>query len=120
MQRALALCPEDGHADLVALAATLTEVPAAVLGVRLGQLGFERRERDRVAGDPAAERVAAHWLDDLRHRDTVVSGHDLEAAGLSGPAVGRGLRAARAAVLEGRAPDFERQLAAALAAGREQ
>ena len=42
-------------------------------------------------------------------------GDDLVAAGLSGPAVGRGLEAAMVALLEGRAPDRDAQLAAALA-----
>jgi hypothetical protein len=63
---------------------------------------------------------ARRWLDELRHLDTVLSGHDLQAAGLEGPAIGRGLRAARAAVLAGDAPDFERQFAVALAAGRQE
>lgn len=158
IERALALCPADARGDLVALAATLTEVPPVELESRLDALGFQRRERECVvaaatrargvadtltagaepevwdlltreaaetvalagalATDPRAEPFARGWLDDLRHRDTVLSGHDLEAVGLSGPAVGRGLRAARAAVRQGRAGDFEQQLEVALAAAR--
>jgi tRNA nucleotidyltransferase (CCA-adding enzyme) len=61
--------------------------------------------------------VVAAWLAEGRHRRLAISGHDLVAAGLHGPAVGRGLAAARAALLDGRAETGEAQLAAALAAG---
>ena len=44
----------------------------------------------------------------------VITGDDLVAAGLSGPAVGAGLEAAMVAMLDGRAPDRDAQLAAAL------
>ena len=56
------------------------------------------------------------WLAEGRHRRLAISGHDLVAAGLQGPAVGEGLAAARAALLDGRAETAEAQLAAALAA----
>jgi tRNA nucleotidyltransferase (CCA-adding enzyme) len=64
-------------------------------------------------GPPGA--VAA-WLAEGRHRRLAISGHDLVAAGLRGPAVGAALVAARAALLDGRAETAEAQLAAALAA----
>jgi tRNA nucleotidyltransferase (CCA-adding enzyme) len=66
-----------------------------------------------VAGalGPGAE--ARSWLEDVRHRRPAIDGNDLLAAGLSGPAVGRGLEAAHAAMLEG--ADRDGQLAAALA-----
>jgi len=68
-----------------------------------------------VVAAAAGAGAAARWLSDLRHRRLEISGADLLAAGLTGPAIGRGLAAARAAALDGRAPDRERQLAAALA-----
>ena len=55
------------------------------------------------------------WLAEARHRRLGISGRDLVAAGLQGPAVGAGLEAARAALLDGRADTAEAQLAAALA-----
>ena len=64
----------------------------------------------------AGSEAARDWLERGRHLRTAIGGDDLLAAGLSGPAVGRGLRAARAALLDGEAPDREAQLAAALAA----
>ncbi len=81
-----------------------------------------RRERPEtvalagaLGGEPAAA-AAASWLGELRHVRAAIDGRDLLAAGLSGPAVGRGLDAALAAALDGRAPDREAQLRAALAA----
>jgi tRNA nucleotidyltransferase (CCA-adding enzyme) len=67
-----------------------------------------------AAGDGPDAEAAQRWLDDLRHRTLAITGDDLVAAGLQGPAVGRGLEAAMIALLEGRAPDREAQLAAAL------
>ena len=63
----------------------------------------------------AGSEPARDWLDRGRHLRLAITGDDLLAAGLSGPAVGRGLRAARAALLDGDAPDRDSQLAAALA-----
>jgi tRNA nucleotidyltransferase (CCA-adding enzyme) len=68
-----------------------------------------------AAGDGPAAEAAQRWLDDVRHRALDITGDDLVAAGLSGPAVGAGLEAAMVAMLDGRAPDREAQLAAALA-----
>jgi len=62
---------------------------------------------------PDAE-AARRWLDDVRHRRLEITGADLVDAGLSGAAVGAGLEAATVAMLEGRAPDRDTQLAAAL------
>ena len=64
----------------------------------------------------AGSEAARDWLGHGRHLRTAIGGDDLLAAGLSGPAVGRGLRAARAALLDGEAPDRDAQLSAALAA----
>ena len=68
-----------------------------------------------AAADGAAP--ARAWLDRDRHARLAISGDDLVAAGRSGPAVGRGLAAARAALLDGAAPGRDDQLAVALAAG---
>jgi tRNA nucleotidyltransferase (CCA-adding enzyme) len=64
---------------------------------------------------PAAQ--ARRWIDELRHVRLQIDGADLIAAGiLEGPAIGRGLRAALAAKLDGRADTRERELSEALAA----
>jgi tRNA nucleotidyltransferase (CCA-adding enzyme) len=68
-----------------------------------------------AAGDAAA---AARWLGELRHRRLAITGDDLVAAGLRGPAVGAGLRAAMRAMLRGEAPGPDEQVAAALEAAR--
>jgi tRNA nucleotidyltransferase (CCA-adding enzyme) len=67
-----------------------------------------------AAGDGPAAEAARRWLDDVRHRALDITGDDLVAAGLTGPAVGAGLDAAMVALLDGRAPDRDAQLAAAL------
>jgi tRNA nucleotidyltransferase (CCA-adding enzyme) len=67
-----------------------------------------------VLGTPAARR----WLDEIRHRRLSIGGDDLVAAGLSGPAVGRGLEAAILAMLDDGAHDRDAQLAAALKSTR--
>jgi tRNA nucleotidyltransferase (CCA-adding enzyme) len=80
------------------------------------QLRRERVETVQLlaaAGDPGAIR----WLDRIRHRKLAISGDDLVAAGLTGAQVGDGLARAMVALLDGRAPDREAQLAAALPSG---
>ena len=62
----------------------------------------------------AGERGAQRWLDHVRHRRLSISGDDLVAAGLTGADVGDGLSRAMVALLDGRAPDREAQLRAAL------
>ena len=71
-----------------------------------------------VAAAAGAEPARA-WLLRDRHAALAIRGDDLLAAGLSGPAVGRGLAAARAALLDGAAGDRDDQLAAALAGAGE-
>jgi tRNA nucleotidyltransferase (CCA-adding enzyme) len=94
-----------------AAAAPLAETGDAGLWRRL------RREPPEVAavagarGDPGAAR---RWLADVRHRRLAITGDDIVAAGLQGPAVGAALDAAMVAMLEGRADSREEQLAAAL------
>jgi tRNA nucleotidyltransferase (CCA-adding enzyme) len=69
-----------------------------------------------VAGDGVAAGRAERWLAELRHLRLEIDGDDLVAAGVRGPPVGAALDAALAAALDGRAPDRDAQLAAALAA----
>ncbi len=111
----------------------------AVLAAAAGQLG---REAELVAAQPqrpseAVEIARAHqplelvlaramgaaWLDDYvgrwRQVKLEIDGGDLIAAGIpQGPALGRGLRAALHAKLDGEAEGREQELATALAAAR--
>jgi len=155
VDRAIALCPSDARADLVALAACIGGDRNAIAR-RLDELAFPAGERQTVAraadgaghvaevledgpledvelwrrlrrelpetvalagaySDEAAA-AARRWLADVRHRRLAIDGHDVVAAGLSGPAVGDALDRAMAAMLEGRAGGREEQLAAALGA----
>ena len=68
-----------------------------------------------LAGALSAPDAARRWLEDLRHRRLEITGDDLLAAGLEGPAIGRALDAATAAMLDGEAEGRDAQLAAALA-----
>jgi tRNA nucleotidyltransferase (CCA-adding enzyme) len=70
-----------------------------------------------LAGAIHPANAAREWLVELRHRRLSITGADLVAAGVpSGPAVGAGLAAARAAMLDDEAADAASQLAVALAA----
>jgi tRNA nucleotidyltransferase (CCA-adding enzyme) len=70
-----------------------------------------------LAGALGPERQADEWLAHLRRVRLEIDGNDLLAAGvLEGPAIGRGLRAALAARLDGRVWDREGELAEALRA----
>lgn len=72
-------------------------------------------------GDETAGANAARWLTDLRDIHPAITGDDLLAEGVpSGPAVGAGLAAARARLLDGAAPDRESQLRVALDVARRQ
>jgi tRNA nucleotidyltransferase (CCA-adding enzyme) len=153
VERALALLPEDGRADLLLLASACRSLESAALAGRLDALGFVAPDRDivlacaqaegiearlRGAGRPSeiaaavrgapieavalagalgAEGAARSWISELRHVRLAIDGTDLIAAGIpQGEALGRGLAAALRARLDGEAPDWETQLAAALAA----
>jgi tRNA nucleotidyltransferase (CCA-adding enzyme) len=73
-----------------------------------------------LAGALGPERAAREWLDHISRVRLEIAGDDLIAAGIpEGPAVGRGLRAALAAKLDGLAGDREAELAQALAAARD-
>ena len=137
---------DGGRADLVALAVCVREIDSGVLSGRLDALEFPGGERDLVVrasrelavdlGEPASalwrrlhalplEVVAAtgsaevveRWRA-LRGARPAINGDDLVAAGVSGPAVGIGLDAAMAALLDDGVADREGQLAAALRAAR--
>jgi tRNA nucleotidyltransferase (CCA-adding enzyme) len=75
-----------------------------------------RRERPETVqllaagGDEGAQR----YLHRIRHRKLSISGDDLVARGLTGPQVGEGLARAMEAMLDGRAPDKDAQLRAAI------
>ena len=107
--------------DAVTAAATRARALAPVLGgmedasAIWALLRREGAETVALAGALGAPEQAKRWLDDLRHARLEITGDDLLAAGLEGPAIGRGLDAATAAMLDG-ATGREAQLAAALAA----
>jgi len=68
-----------------------------------------------LAGALGADEPARRWLHDLRHVRLDLSGDDLIATGVPpGPDIGRGLRAALAAKLDGEATTREGELRAAL------
>jgi tRNA nucleotidyltransferase (CCA-adding enzyme) len=72
-----------------------------------------------LAGGHRGADAAAAWLDDLRHVRLEIGGQDLLAAGVpQGPLIGRALRAALYAKLDGRASGREAELAQALEAVR--
>jgi len=75
----------------------------------------ERPETVALAGALGAGEAARRWLEDVRHRRLAITGDDVVAAGLGGPAVGRALEAATEAMLAGAARTRDEQLAAALA-----
>jgi tRNA nucleotidyltransferase (CCA-adding enzyme) len=135
----LAAAPDDARRDLLALAAAWRPDDATL--VALGFTAADRRilaaaarapelraALDRAAAPSAVRRIlrrepaggeqAARWIGGWRHARPVITGSDLLAAGLEGPAVGAGLEAAAEAQIDGRAPDRESQLAAALDAAR--
>jgi tRNA nucleotidyltransferase (CCA-adding enzyme) len=100
----------------VARAPRLAEAMAAADGDAALWRALRREPAEVVAAAGAlgpADR-ARRWLDDLRHRRLAITGHDIVAAGLGGPAVGRALERAMEAHLDGRAPGREEQLHAAL------
>lgn len=71
-----------------------------------------------LSGSPEGVATVERFLREMRHVRPLLSGHDLQRAGLSGPEVGRGLAAALAAGLDRPGADRAEQLAAALAAVR--
>lgn len=73
-----------------------------------------------LAGALGPEQAASEWLEHLSRVRLEIAGDDLIAAGIpEGPAIGRGLRAALDAKLDGMATGRESELAQALAAARD-
>ena len=100
--------------DVVARAAAATPVVERSDAALWRRFRREPPETAAVAGARGDAAAARRWLDDVRHRRLAITGDDIVAAGLSGPAVGEALDAAMLAMLEGRADSREEQLAAAL------
>ena len=100
--------------DAVTAAATRARALAPVLGgmedasAIWALLRREGAETVALAGALGAPEQAKRWLDDLRHAKLEITGDDLLAAGLEGPAIGRGLDAATAAMLDGERPATRR------------
>jgi tRNA nucleotidyltransferase (CCA-adding enzyme) len=98
-------------AEALESAARPSEIAAA--------LGSGRVELAAIAGALGPERAAREWLERLRHVRLEIDGNDLIAAGVAqGPAIGRGLRAALAAKLDGAAAGRPGELAVAVRAAR--
>lgn len=101
----------DALAGMLARARRPSEIAAAA--------GAAPPEAVALAGALGPAQPASEWLEGLRHVKLQIDGGDLMAAGVpEGPALGRGLRAALAAKLDGEAPTREDELAAALEAAR--
>jgi hypothetical protein len=103
-----------GERDLIVAAAGAPAVRPGgddELWERLRRLPPEAVAVGGAVGDGDAAR---RWLADVRHRRLSITGDDLVAAGLRGPAVGAALERAMRALLRGEARDRETQLAAAL------
>jgi tRNA nucleotidyltransferase (CCA-adding enzyme) len=97
------------------LAAARPESPSAAVELARGRQPIELA---------LARALGAEWLDEYVGRwravELEIDGADLIAAGIpQGPALGRGLRAALAAKLDGEATGREQELAAALGAARD-
>jgi tRNA nucleotidyltransferase (CCA-adding enzyme) len=110
-----------GEVAAIAACAALDELLSQLHGARpsaADELLSRRPLEAAVLAAAAGSDAARDWLQRARHLRAAIGGQDLLGAGLSGPAIGRGLRAARAALLDGEAPDRAAQLAAALAAAR--
>jgi tRNA nucleotidyltransferase (CCA-adding enzyme) len=103
------------RAEEVAQALRDARRPSQVASVAAG-LPIELIARAGAAG---SEQAAREWLEELRHVTLDITGTDLLEAGVrQGPAVGRALRAALGAKLDGLARDREAELAVALEAAR--
>jgi tRNA nucleotidyltransferase (CCA-adding enzyme) len=103
------------RAPSLARSLAAAERPSEVANAALGA----PPELVALAGALGPAETAADWLEHLRHVGLEISGRDLLAAAVpEGPAVGRGLRAALMAKLDGRAESREQELAVALEAAR--
>ncbi len=101
----------DAAASSLADAGTPSEIASAV--------GLAPPELVAVAGALGPAGAASEWLEHLRHVRLEIDGRDLLAAGIpEGPAVGKGMRAALYAKLDGRLSGRDAELAEALRAAR--
>jgi hypothetical protein len=90
--------------------------PPSVLAAAVGAAG---PEAVALAGALGPAEAARDWLQRLRHVHLEIGGRDLVSAGMPpGPAIGRGLRSALEAKLDGLTAGREDELAVALKAGR--
>lgn len=113
-----------------ALLAAVTGPPGSEIALAVAAPGRPSDAVELARGhDPVALALAralgTEWLDDYVARwravELEIDGADLIAAGVpQGPALGRGLRAARRAKLDGEIAGRERELATALAAARDE
>ncbi len=104
------------RADATARALDAAHAPSAIADSVAGA----PPELVALAGALGPETQAREWLERLRHIRPSIDGRDLIAGGVpQGPAIGRGLRAALAAKLDGRALDRNAELLEALRAARE-
>lgn len=99
------------RAEELARALEAAQAPSAIAAAAVGH----EPELVALAGALGPEGPAREWLATLRHVRLSIDGRDLLAAGIpEGPAIGRGLRAALAAKLDGRAGERDQELAEAL------
>jgi len=99
------------RANSVARALAAAEKPSAIAAAAAGA----PLELVALAGALGPEDQAREWIERLRHIRLAIDGRDLIAAGVpEGPAIGRALRAALAAKLDGRVGDRDHELAEAL------
>jgi len=104
------------RADAVAAALSEARRPSEIASVASGA----SPELVAIAGALGPEGPARAWLSGLRDVRLEIDGRDLLERGISrGPAVGRGLRAALAAKLDGKARGRDDELAIALEAARD-
>jgi tRNA nucleotidyltransferase (CCA-adding enzyme) len=116
---------EAADRDAILAAATKADQLAEVLAAATEPsqiadvIGGAGPELVALAGALGAQDQAREWLVRLRHIGLEIDGRDLQAAGVpEGPAIGRGLRAALAAKLDGHVSSREEELAEALRAAR--
>jgi tRNA nucleotidyltransferase (CCA-adding enzyme) len=103
------------RADSVAVAMTRAARPSEIADAAAGA----GPELVALAGATGPAQPARDWLERLRHVQLEIDGRDLLAAGVpEGPAIGRALKAALAAKLDGGAGSREQELEQALSAAR--
>lgn len=116
---------EASDREVIAAAAARAEPLAIALGAASRPSEVARAadgappELVALAGALGPAAAAREWLEHVRHVRLEIDGHDLLAAGVpEGPALGRGLRAALSAKLDGETRSRADELAIALQAAR--